>query len=150
MGYPNRPGHGAGGAYGRYPPPPASAYGSVYPPAPLYGGGYPPAHAYGGYPPAPAYGGYPPPPAHAYGGYPPPPAHAYGGYPPAHAYGGYPPAPAYGGYQNRPSIPGIVVAGIQALAIGFLYSLSSDDVGGGPYPTAVAVAATYTQFSDYN
>ena len=35
--------------------------------------------------------------------------------------------------------------------VGFLYSLSFDEVGGGgPNPMAVAVAATYTQFSDYN
>nr|POE57928.1 hypothetical protein CFP56_78568 [Quercus suber] len=71
--------------------------------------------------------------------------------------------PAYGGYQNLPSITGVVATGTEELAAeichnnlfgfgdGFLYSLNSDEVGGGgPYPMAVAVAATYTQFSDYN
>ena len=138
MAYPTRPGHGAVGAYyhspapahGRYPPPHAPAYGSVYPPAPLYGSGYPPAHAYGGYPTAPAYGRYPPPPAPAYGSvYLPAPPYG-GGYPPAHAYGGYPPAPAYGGYQNRPIIPGIVAAGIEALAIGVFRAAITNNLFG--------------------
>ena len=117
MAYPTRPGHGAVGAYYH---PPAPAHGRYPPPpAPLYGGGYPPAHAYGGYPTTPAYGSVylPAPP---YGG----------GYPPAHAYGGYPPAPAYGGYQNRPIIPGIVAAGIEALAIGVFRAAITNNLFG--------------------
>ena len=44
-----------------------------------------------------------------------------------------PPAPAYGGYQNRPIIPGIVAAGIEALAIGvFKAAITNNLFGDGP------------------
>lgn len=117
--YPTGPGHEVGAYHqpsalahsGRYLPP----NGSGYPTAPPYGSGYWSASAYGGgtgwYPTGPAYGSY----------------HAPGYVPYIYT---APVAVPVQQHQNRPVIPGIVAAGIEALAIGVFKAAIANNLFG--------------------